>query len=328
MPTVTVLMSVYNGAKYLRYSIETILTQTFSDFEFIIVDDGSIDQSLDIAKSYRDNRIRILRNRTNLGLTRSLNKGLNIAKGQYVARMDADDISEPERLEKQVQFLTANPRYVLVGSRFLVIDADDRVINQMQPACDHETLMTYFIMGNPIAHGSAMFRNCFGLRYNPDIPFAQDYDLWTRISRKGLVANLPCYLYRWRTHTQSICAQYNKDQTRLAELIGMQHMAYLMTTRRYDLVLKCYLMTCDCNLELRLKKALMKHSIPMIRDLHIQKRYSLIAHSVATCGTATIKKCPVVHKFAGFTYTIAWLTRRITGLIIKRFTNYGLCFHL
>ncbi len=115
-PRVTVLMSVYNGEKYLREAIDSILNQTFKDFEFLIIDDGSTDSSADIIRSYTDFRIRLIQNEKNIGLTRSLNKGLKLAKGEYIARMDVDDISLPIRFEKQVSFLDKYEDVKLVGS--------------------------------------------------------------------------------------------------------------------------------------------------------------------------------------------------------------------
>jgi glycosyltransferase involved in cell wall biosynthesis len=121
-PKVSVVMSVYNGEKYLCEAIDSILNQTFENFEFLIVNDGSTDRTLEILQSYRDPRIKVINNERNIGLTASLNKGLKIAKGEYVARMDADDVSFPHRLEQQKAFLDRNPRVAMVGSWAEVID--------------------------------------------------------------------------------------------------------------------------------------------------------------------------------------------------------------
>ena len=115
-PTVTVLLSVYNGERYLRESIESILNQTFTDFEFLIINDGSTDDSRRIISSYDDPRIQLIDNEQNIGLSQSLNKGLKLARGTYIARQDADDISEPERLAKQVSYMDRNPHIALLGS--------------------------------------------------------------------------------------------------------------------------------------------------------------------------------------------------------------------
>src|SRR5688572_1551532 len=118
LPVISVLMSVYNGASYLPESVESILAQTFTDFEFIIIDDCSVDETPQILNTYAqgDSRIRIIRNPENKGLTASLNIGLAEAQGKYVARQDADDISLPQRFEKQIQSLEGNPKSVLASS--------------------------------------------------------------------------------------------------------------------------------------------------------------------------------------------------------------------
>jgi len=115
-PKISVIMSVYNGEKYLREAIESILNQTFRDFEFIIINDGSTDKTSEILSSYNDPRIVIINNKRNIGLTKSLNKGLKMVKGEYIARQDADDVSLPERLERMVNFLDMNRDVGLLGS--------------------------------------------------------------------------------------------------------------------------------------------------------------------------------------------------------------------
>jgi len=115
-PKVTVLMPVYNGEKYLNEAIDSILGQTFKDFKFLIINDGSTDGTADILKSYKDSRIKVTNNEKNIGLTKSLNKGLKMAKSEYIARMDADDISLPTRLQKQVEFMDSHPKVGVCGT--------------------------------------------------------------------------------------------------------------------------------------------------------------------------------------------------------------------
>ncbi len=130
VPRVSVLMSVYNGERFLRDSVESILGQTFTDFEFLILDDGSTDSTCEILEEYanKDARIVLVRNDRNLGLTRSLNKGLRLVRGEYLARQDADDISLPKRLEMQVKFLDAHPEVGVVGSALEIIDENGNTI--------------------------------------------------------------------------------------------------------------------------------------------------------------------------------------------------------
>jgi glycosyltransferase involved in cell wall biosynthesis len=123
-PKLSVIMSVHNGEKYLREAIESILNQTFTDFKFIIINDGSTDNSLAIIRSYDDKRIRILNNGTNIGLTKSLNKALKQAKGKYIARQDADDVSLPDRFEAQLKYFVQYPEVALLGTSTYIINQE------------------------------------------------------------------------------------------------------------------------------------------------------------------------------------------------------------
>lgn len=120
-PTVSVLMPVYNGAKYLHEAVKSILDQTYADFEFLIVNDGSTDDSEKIILSFKDPRIVIIKNEINIGLINSLNKGLTIAKGKYIARMDADDVAMPQRLELQVKEFNTNPNAIVIGTDYFLL---------------------------------------------------------------------------------------------------------------------------------------------------------------------------------------------------------------
>ena len=124
----TVLMPVYNAEKYLKPALESILNQTYKDFEFLIIDDGSTDKSLEIIKSYNDSRIRLIGHEQNQKLIATLNEGIKLAQGEYIARMDADDISAPERLQKQMEFLEKHPATVVLGCDFQIIDGHPRHI--------------------------------------------------------------------------------------------------------------------------------------------------------------------------------------------------------
>jgi glycosyltransferase involved in cell wall biosynthesis len=141
MPRISVVMSVYNGEKYLRQAIESILQQTYTDFEFIIIDDGSTDSSREIIQSYDDKRIRLVINEQNIGLTKSLNKGIRLAKGEFIARMDADDISLPQRFEKQVAYLDSHPEVGVLGTYANIIDHRGKIINNIIFPTEHETIL-------------------------------------------------------------------------------------------------------------------------------------------------------------------------------------------
>ena len=160
-PKVSVLMSVYNGSQYLRESVESILNQTFTNFEFIIINDCSTDKTGEIltVSANQDNRITLINNEENIGLTRSLNKGLKIAKGEYIARQDADDISLPERLERQVESLDKNPEAVLISCDLDLINAKGDRVGSFRRSCDSNLVAWYLLFYNHLAgHSHVMFR--------------------------------------------------------------------------------------------------------------------------------------------------------------------------
>lgn len=196
-PAVSVLMSVYNGHNYLKESIESILSQTFSNFEFIIVNDGSEDESLDVILDFfqKDRRIVII-SQQNIGLTKSLNRGINIAQGKYIARQDADDKSRPDRILKEVEFLEANPDYFMVGTAYEVSDEEKMILNgpDVPLIIDHSQILSAICKFNPFFHSSVIFRNDaaqLGYFYDTRFGYAQDYELWLRVVRHYKVQNLP-----------------------------------------------------------------------------------------------------------------------------------------
>jgi glycosyltransferase involved in cell wall biosynthesis len=214
-PKVTVLMSVYNNEKYLSEAIDSILNQTFKDFEFIIVNDASIDGTLDILKRYKDPRLQIINNKENIGLTRSLNMGLQIAKGDYIARQDADDISAPDRLKKEIDFLDTHKEHAVTGTSVKVIDENSKVIRLLDRPTEDEQIRKFLRVDNCINHGSVMMRKIaldkVG-QYDENMTRSQDYELWLRISKEYLLGNLSEYLYFWRKHAENIEAKNLVEQ--------------------------------------------------------------------------------------------------------------------
>jgi len=231
MPEVTVLMAVYNGERYLREAIESILSQTFQDFEFLIINDGSTDRTREIVLSYADPRIRLVDNEGNLGQTRSLNRGLERAQGQFIARQDADDISEPERLARQVAFLEANPELALVGTWATMIDAQGVPIGAEEFPCDCTQIRWCLLFFNPFVHGSVMLRKSavpgqIGF-YNEAITYAQDYELWSRIARSLPVANVGEHLVKLRITPWSMkatCGSRVDDEPLQISVANMCHL--------------------------------------------------------------------------------------------------------
>ena len=193
-PKISVVMSVYNGEKYLREAIDSILNQTFKNYEFLIINDGSTDLSRKIILSYNDSRIRLVDNKKNIGLTLSLNKGLQLAEGEYFARVDVDDIATPRRLEKQMDFLNSNPEIGLVGSFGIKIDKVGQTIQKIILPVFDKKIRKELIKANVFIHGSVMARKEVFEKvgyYNEAFKYVQDYELWGRIAQEYKLHNLP-----------------------------------------------------------------------------------------------------------------------------------------
>lgn len=221
-PIISVLMPVYNAKRYLIAALESILNQTFQDFEFLIVDDGSTDGSLAILKQYAavDHRIHLV-SRPNTGHVVALNEMLAKATGKYIARMDADDIALPERFAKQVAFLEQRPEVVCVGGGYQIIDECDRLLlyHLNMPEQDEEN-QRFSLMGHTtICHPCAMFRRDVLQQvgyYNPDLIPAEDLDLWLRLGEVGKLANLNEPILKYRFHSHSISGQQQDLQRQKA----------------------------------------------------------------------------------------------------------------
>jgi hypothetical protein len=213
-------MSVYNGELYLREALDSILGQTFGDFEFVIVDDGSTDGTAAILAGYADPRLVRLDNEANIGLPASLNRGLAIARGEYVARIDADDVSLPQRLERQVAFLDARPEIGVLGTAVEVIDENGRP----RPLAAAKSLPTepglagwLLFFRCTVLHPTVMVRRAVYERlngYNPEFLQAQDYELWLRAIPEVAIANLPEVLVRLRFHEADVSHTHRHAQAR------------------------------------------------------------------------------------------------------------------
>lgn len=234
---ISVIMSNFNTPEeFLRSSIESVLDQTYTEFEFIIIDDCSTDNSLAIIESYDDKRIRILKNERNLGITKSLNRGLAAAKGEFVARMDADDICLPERFEKQIEFLKKNPQVIVCGTGVELI-GDWRGKYTHQKLCrtipDRETFKIHLLFGNfpNIVHPTAMFDrkklDLFNIKYNETYIYAQDYRMWVSCSEHGECANIPETLLYYRVHGGAVSDSKKGQQNNCALGIMKEQLSYL-----------------------------------------------------------------------------------------------------
>lgn len=214
---VSVIMPVFNAEKYLRQSIESILNQDLIDFEFIILNDGSNDQSKGIIKSYQDPRIKYLENEQNHGIVYTLNKGLQAANSKYIARMDADDISLPHRLQRQVSFLEQHPEVGVLGTAYLPIDENEKPVHQPIFMPEYPASAKWFMLiGSPLAHPTTMFRTDLVKKvggYSELFPHAEDYELWTRVSQISNICSLQdVYLHYRATDQNSISKKYFSEQ--------------------------------------------------------------------------------------------------------------------
>jgi len=219
-PMISVIMSVFNGEKYLIEAVDSILCQTYSDFEFIIINDGSTDNTKEILETYQEKRLVILNNLNNIGLTKSLNKALSVAKGKYIARIDADDISLPIRIEKQVNFLNEHPDIGLIGGMYKKIDTMGRVIEIITDLPKEDLFIRWRLLHkNSFIHSCIMFRRGLVERngfYDIDFKFSQDYELWSRLINYTKVANISDIITCQRVSKSNISNKYKKEQQNLA----------------------------------------------------------------------------------------------------------------
>lgn len=220
-PKISVIMSVYNGQRYLREAIESILNQTFTDFEFIIINDGSTDNSLEIIQSYDDSRIRIVNNETNIGLTKSLNKAIKQARGKYTARQDGDDISLPHRFLEQLSYLERHPEVALLGTSVYHIDEQGKVLGRVIVLTKPGDKL---LKENQFNHGSTMFNKNVVVRlggYNEILKYSQDYELWLKIAKNHQVSNLSQLLYKLRFHEETISLKH-VDESALYHILALK----------------------------------------------------------------------------------------------------------
>ena len=221
---ITVLMPVYNGEKYLEESIDSVSGQTLSDFEIIIIDDGSTDNTRKIIEEFDDPRIRYFKNEKNLGIVDSLNRGIAEAKGKYVARQDADDISLPSRFEAQIKYLEKHPECVAVGSQMREIDKNGNFIGWRLVPLWHKDIETLSLKGRggQIPHPTAMCRTSALEKiggYRKRYESAEDLDLFLRLAECGRLANLPNVLVYYRIHSKSISMNNREKQISTVEAI-------------------------------------------------------------------------------------------------------------
>jgi hypothetical protein len=224
-------MPVLNGERFLREAIDGILGQTYGDFEFIIVNDGSTDLSRDIVLSYRDERIVFLDYARRIGFAQALNAGIGHAQGEFIARQDADDVSLANRFECQVRFFDDNPEIVLLGSAYHVIAEDGTLIYTSRPPIEYAAIRWQMLFHNAFCHTSVMLRRRVlsqnNLLYDAEWLPAEDYQLWSRLLDLGVAANNDQPLVRHRRHAAQISTREAQHQTALATRVSQANLARL-----------------------------------------------------------------------------------------------------
>ena len=200
-PLISVILPLYNAEKYIAQAVTSILQQTYKNFEFIIIDDGSTDNSAAIVNQIEDARIKVV-SQKNAGMAAALNAGLKLAKGEFIARQDADDIAYPERFQKQISYLQDNPDCALLGTWAKIISEQNTNHRIHQHPSDNLTIQLHLLFNNPFVHSSVMIRKSsldkVGYYNTEKAHLTQDYDLWSRIARNYKVANLPEILQEYR----------------------------------------------------------------------------------------------------------------------------------
>ncbi len=229
---VSVVLPVYNGDRFLRQAIESILQQTYANFELIIINDGSKDQSQALIESYGDPRIHAIQ-QANMGLAATLNKGISLAKGCWIARQDQDDVSFPERLAKQVDFMSAQPGCALVGTAAEIWVDDAKTDRVHRHPCSDEQLRAGLLFYNYFVHSSVMFSKAVvekmgGYSAEPNRQPPEDYELWSRIAKQHPVANLPDVLLAYREVSSSMSRDGENPFSKKMIMLSAENIAWAL----------------------------------------------------------------------------------------------------
>ena len=228
---ISVVMPVYNGEKYLKEAIDSVLSQTFTDYEFIIIDDCSTDGTSELIKTYKDSRIRCIRNETNLGVALSLNRGLDEARGEYIARMDADDISLPDRFAKQIAIMDGDRDIAVCGCDIIEF-TDDGHEERKFFEYDCDKIKIGLLFNSALAHPTVMIRKAVlddnRLRYDPEYEKAEDFELWTRIAAKYKLFVISEPLLRYRIHSLQVSNKHNEKQRTVCRRIRLNSLNALI----------------------------------------------------------------------------------------------------
>lgn len=232
-PLITVIMPVYNAEKYLEEAIESVLNQTYKNIEFIILNDGSTDRSLEIVQRFQkqDLRVQLINNKKNLKQPKTRNKGLKLAHGKYIANMDADDISLPQRFSIQVEFMEQNPDIDICGAYAEVIGGDKR--SKIMPPITDADIKDRLPFSCALVHPTVMFRRTsvekYEIRYNEDFRYAQDFELWSRLVWQGVkFHNISEVLLLYRMSAENISTQHSFEQKKMAQKVVLRNIQRIL----------------------------------------------------------------------------------------------------
>ncbi|MFT4659776.1 MAG: glycosyltransferase involved in cell wall biosynthesis [Patiriisocius sp.] len=222
-PLVSVIMPAFNADKYISSAIESIIQQSYNNWELIVVDDGSTDKTNEIVRTYmtKDERIKLYVNNINRGLIFTRNRGLENANGKYIANLDSDDISLTSRLEEQVRFLEGNPDYVLLGSGSNLINSLGKKIGVIDRNIPNEHLKTLLLFSNYFINSSVLMRidKLWNLKYSNNYPLSEDFNLFIELSNKGEIGNLNKSLINYRIHDHNISIERQDELSKVNRLI-------------------------------------------------------------------------------------------------------------
>lgn len=214
-PLVTILMATHNGSRFIREALSSVLQQTYERFELLLVDDASTDGTGGVVRALGDARLRVVRNSSQLGLTRSLNRGFELARGEFIARIDDDDLwAERRMLARQVAYLVSHPDVGLVGAQNIVVDARGREMYRWRVQTDDASIRRSFLRRNQFVHSGVLIRRRAlpEAGYDQRRRFAQDYELWLRIGQRWQLANLPDVWVKQRVNPRGVTSRHNMEQ--------------------------------------------------------------------------------------------------------------------
>ena len=228
-PKISVLMSVYNSASYLKEAMDSVLNQSFPDFEFIIVNDGSTDKSAEIIQSYKDDRIFLVQNETNKGLIYSLNLGLDLVRGEYIARMDADDVCMPDRLKIQLAFMELSQKVGVLGSDYISFSGSSS--KHVSTYAGSDVIKGFLLFSATFCHPSLMIRKSVidenNFRFSIEAKHVEDYELWTRMSFSTEFESVKIPLLKYRSHSNQVSNTYRELQKKNSDKVRFEYLKKL-----------------------------------------------------------------------------------------------------